>query len=70
MKTKVIIRFKSGFELPITCDKFSIKTIDGEITSYSIEGITDNKTLFFRPEDVECIFQEMNDETNDLSSGR
>lgn len=66
MKTKVIIRFKSGFELPITCDKFSIRTnaMTGEISSYDIKGITDNKLLFFRPEDVECIFQEMNDETD------
>jgi hypothetical protein len=64
MKTKVIIRFKSGFELPITCDKFSINThtLTGEITRYDIKGITDNKPLFFRPEDIECIFQEMNDE--------
>ena len=64
MKVKVIIRFKSGFELPITCDKFSINTdtLTGEIIRYDIKGITDNKPLFFRPEDIECIFQEMNDE--------
>lgn len=66
MKAKVIMRFKSGFELPITCDEFSIRTntVTGEISSYDIKGITDNKLLFFRPEDVECIFQEMNDETD------
>ena len=66
MKTKVIIRFKSGFELPITCDKFIIRTntVTGEISSYEIKGIKDNKLLFFRPEDIECIFQEMNDETD------
>ena len=64
MKTKVIIRFKSGFELPITCDKFSIRkdAVTGEIAVCTIEGIMDNKPLFFRSEDVECIFQEMNDE--------
>ena len=64
MKVKVIIRFKSGFELPITCDKFSMNTdaVTGEIARYDIKGITDNKPLFFRPEDIECIFQEMNDE--------
>lgn len=62
MKSRVKIRFKSGFELLITCDKFSIKTLAGEITSYDIAGIADNKPLFFRPEDVECIFQEMNNE--------
>jgi hypothetical protein len=62
---KVIIRFKSGFMLPVTCEKFSMRTdaVTGEITHYDINGITDNKPLFFRPEDIECIFQEMNDET-------
>lgn len=64
MKAKVKIRFKSGFELPITCDEFNINTLAGEITGYDIKGITDNKPLFFRVEDVECIFQEMNDETD------
>ena len=61
---KVIIRFKSGFMLPVTCEKFRMRTdaVTGEIVSYNIEGITDNKPLFFRSEDIECIFQEMNDE--------
>ena len=58
---QIIIRFKSGFELPITCDSFSIDTnaITGEITEYDIRGIKDNKPIFFRPEDVECIFRDM-----------
>lgn len=58
----IIIRLKSGFELPITCEKFSFSksSITGEITDYSIEGIEDNKPLFFRAEDIECIYQKMN----------
>lgn len=56
---KVIIRFKSGFELPITCDEFKTKTTFGEISSYDIKGIKDNKPLFFHTEDVECIYQRM-----------
>ena len=57
----IIIRFKSGFELPITCEefKFSTSNITGEITNYSIKGIKDNKPLFFRAEDIECIWQKM-----------
>lgn len=57
----IIIRLKSGFELPITCEsfKFSRSNITGEITNYSIEGIKDNKPLFFRAEDIECIWQKM-----------
>ena len=66
MKSRIKIRFKSGFELPITCDELSINTntLTGEITQYDIKGITDNKPLFFRFEDIECIFQEMNNETD------
>ena len=58
---QIIIRFKSGFELPITCDSFSIEThtMTGELTEYDIKGIKDNKPIFFRPEDVECIFRDM-----------
>ena len=54
---KVFIRFKSGFELPIICDEFKLETTCGEILSYDIKGIKDNKPLFFRMEDVECIYQ-------------
>ncbi len=58
---RVIIRFKSGFELPITCDAFKITThaLTGEITEYEIKGIKDNAPMFFRSEDIECIFREM-----------
>lgn len=58
---RIIIRFKSGFELPITCDSFSFKThaMTGELTEYNINGIKDNKPIFFRSEDVECIFEDM-----------
>lgn len=58
---QIIIRFKSGFELPITCDSFSLKQnpMTNEITEYEIKGIKDNKPIFFRSEDVECIFRDM-----------
>lgn len=60
----VIIRFKSGFELPITCDEFKLKThvMTGEITEYEIKGIKDNAPMFFRSEDVECIFRNVTSE--------
>lgn len=58
---RIIIRFKSGFELPITCDNFSLTThtVTGEITGYDIKGIEDNKPIFFRSEDVECVFRDL-----------
>ena len=57
----IIIRLKSGFELPITCEKFTFSrsSITGEITNYDIKGIEDNKPIFFRAEDIECIWQKM-----------
>ena len=66
---KIIIRFKSGFELPITCDSFSLTQhpMTNEITEYEIKGITDNKPIFFHSENVECIFRDMTadkEETN------
>ena len=64
---RIIIRFKSGFELPVTCDEFSISkdAYTCEISEYKIKGIKDNKLIFFRSEDIECIYREMiNDETD------
>lgn len=64
---RIIVRFKSGFELPITCDSFSLKhhPMTNEIAEYDIKGITDNKLIFFRSEDVECIFRDMTAERRD-----
>ncbi len=61
---KIVIRFKSGFELAITCEafKFTESSVTGEITGYDIKGINDNKPLFFRPGDVECVYQIMDGE--------
>ena len=61
---KIMIRFRSGFVLPITCEecKFSRHAITGELDSYSFKGITDNKLIFFRSEDVECIWRDLSDE--------
>ena len=67
---RIIIRFKSAFELPITCDEFSISknTYTGEIAEYDIKGIKDNKLIFFRSEDVECIYRDMANEEPDVWS--
>lgn len=64
---RIIIRFKSGFELPITCESCSIVThsMTGEIDRYTIKGIKDNKPIFFRSEDIECIFRDMTAERRD-----
>lgn len=64
---RIIIRFKSGFELPITCDSFSLTQhqMTNEIGEYNIKGIKDNKPIFFRSEDVECIFRDMTAERSE-----
>lgn len=64
---RMIIRFKSGFELPITCDSFRITQhpMTDEITGYDIKGIRDNKLIFFRYTDVECIFRDMTAERSE-----
>lgn len=64
---RIIIRFKSGFELPVTCDSFNLtqNQITDEITGYDIKGITDNKLIFFRSKDVECIFRDMTAERSE-----
>ena len=64
---RIIIRFKSGFELPITCDSFSFtrNPMTNEINEYEIKGIKDNKLIFFRSEDVECVYRDMTSERGD-----
>ena len=65
MRIKII--FKSGYELPVTCDTFEIEKsmLTGEITGVKASEIKDNKLLFFRSEDIECIYRErLCDETD------
>lgn len=66
-RMRIIVRFKSGFELPITCDSFSLtqNPIINEIDEYEIKGIKDNQPIFFRSEDVECIFRNMTAERSE-----
>lgn len=60
---KIVIRFKSGFELPVNCEEFNISTsYTGELTAYEIKGIKDNKPIFFRLEDIECIWKKMGEQ--------
>ena len=68
---RIIVRFKSGFELPITCESFSLTKhpISDEIFEYNIKGITDNKLIFFRSVDIECIFQEVTAERSEDAYG-
>jgi len=56
---KVIIVFKTGFQLSITCEEFSItKSSLGTPIGY----VTDNKPLYFNLDDVLCIYRDLNAE--------
>ncbi|WP_407386301.1 hypothetical protein [Ruminococcus sp.] len=59
--TRLIIRLKSGYEIPIECESFTIKRngITSEMESFDIKGITNNRPVFFRLEDVECIIEQI-----------
>lgn len=54
---KIIIRLKSGYEIPITCKSFTLKERLGELISYEFNEIEDNRPLFFRFADIECIVE-------------
>ena len=57
---KIIIVFKNGFSLVVTCESFSIdKDSLGSITGYSIKGIKDRKPLYIEFEDVICIYRDV-----------
>ena len=55
----VVIRLKSGFEMRMDCEDFRLKTnsITGELTNVYYNGCKDIRPMFFRVEDVDCIYQ-------------
>lgn len=55
----IVIRLKSGFEMRMNCDDFRLKTnsITGELTNVYYNGCKDIRPMFFRLEDVDCIYQ-------------
>ncbi len=58
---KLIIRLKSGYEIPITCEDFTFKEnrLSGELGDYEIKGIKDNVPLYFRLTDVDCVVENL-----------
>lgn len=55
----VVIRLKSGFEMRMDCDDFSLKinSMTGELTNVHYDGCKNIRPMFFRLEDVDCIYQ-------------
>lgn len=54
-----VIRLKSGFEMRVDCENFNIKinAVTGELTNIRYDGCRNIKPMFFRLEDVDCIYQ-------------
>lgn len=61
---KIVIRLKSGFELPIECEeaKFRTSQSTGELVGYEVKGCKNNKPIFLQLEDIECVWQVMEEE--------
>lgn len=59
---KVMIVFKTGFQLSITCEDFSLIKSGGTLLGYKAKGITDNKPAYFNFNDVLCIYRDLNAE--------
>ena len=55
----VVIRLKSGFEMRVDCETFKLKTnaVTGELTNAHWDGCKNIRPMFFRLEDVDCIYQ-------------
>lgn len=55
---KIIIVFRTGFQLPITCEEFTLeKDVLGNPIAYEIKNITDNKPIHFDFKDVLCVYR-------------
>lgn len=56
---KIIIRFKSGFELPVICEEAKFKYELTELAGYTFKGIKGNKPIYIHMREVECIYRDM-----------
>lgn len=59
----MIIGFKNGKEIKVVCEEFTIeKDCFGDITSYEITGIKDNKPMYIDLKEVIYIIRDLKDE--------
>lgn len=64
---KVKIIFKSGADIIINCDNFSIRIDDNnQLISYSIEGIEGSYPLFIKIEEIVAILKVSEDKESKL----
>ena len=56
---KIIIVFKNGFQLNITCEKFKVHYQCGIPYGYGASGIEDNVPLHIDWNEVLCVYRDM-----------
>lgn len=60
---RIIVRLKSGFELPITCEECEITRNGlGNVTNIYWKGIKDFKPLILDVEDIEVMYRDVREE--------
>lgn len=63
---KMIIFFKNGFQLVVTCTEFRLdKDIFGNVTGYEIKGISDNKLSYIDWSEVVCVYRDLRGESDE-----
>lgn len=62
MTIKIIL--KNGVTIPVKCESFThkISNLTGEIDSYKIEEITENKPIYVNLKDISAIVRVYSDE--------
>lgn len=62
MTIKIIL--KNGATIPVKCESFKhkVNNITGEIASYEIEAITENKPIYIDLKDISAIVRVYSDE--------
>lgn len=64
-KMSIRVIFKCGAEFTIKCDKFALeKTALGEVTSYDISGIAENKPIYLDFNQVAAVVRICSDEND------
>ena len=62
---KIIIVFKNGFQINITCEKFKVHYQLGIPYGYEASGIEDNVPLHIDWNEVICVYRDMRGERDE-----
>ena len=59
---KIVIVFKNGHTVEMTCDSCNIEgsALTGNITGIKLEGVEDNQLLYVDFNEILCIYRKLN----------